>query len=44
MSTLAVIRRETGSTRWMWVAVGYMFGLAYLATFLVYHIAHWLGA
>ena len=38
LSTLAVIRRETGSRRWMWVAVGYMFALAYVASFLTFHI------
>ncbi|SFJ39761.1 ferrous iron transporter B [Celeribacter neptunius] len=38
LSTLAVIRRETGSARWMWIAVGYMFALAYVASFAAYHI------
>ncbi|MCA0994194.1 ferrous iron transporter B [Alloyangia pacifica] len=37
LSTLAVIRRETGSARWMWVSIGYMFGLAYAASFIAYH-------
>jgi hypothetical protein len=31
-STLAVIRRETGSTKWMVVTFGYMFALAYVAS------------
>ncbi|MCA0918801.1 ferrous iron transporter B [Pseudooceanicola nanhaiensis] len=43
LSTLAVIRRETGSARWMWIAVGYMFGLAYAASFLAYHLVQSLG-
>ena len=30
-STLAVIRRETGSWKWMWVTFGYMLALAYAA-------------
>ena len=42
--TLAVIRRETGGWKWMWVAVGYMLALAYLAAFVTYHLAVALGA
>jgi len=38
-STLAVIRRETGSTRMMVAAFCYMLVLAYAVSFLVYHIA-----
>jgi ferrous iron transport protein B len=38
-STLAVIRRETGSTKWMVVTFLYMFALAYLASLLTYNIA-----
>ncbi len=43
LSTLAVIRRETGSARWMWIAVGYMFALAYGAAFVTYRIASAFG-
>ncbi|MDE1939011.1 MAG: ferrous iron transporter B, partial [Alphaproteobacteria bacterium] len=43
-STLAVIRRETGSWKWMAVTFGYMFVLAYVAAFATYHIAVALGA
>ncbi|HEY6942625.1 ferrous iron transporter B, partial [Dokdonella sp.] len=39
MSTLAVIRRETNSWRNVWIAAGYLFGLAYLASFVTYQIA-----
>lgn len=39
LSTLAVIRRETGSLRWMLVALGYMFALAYGAAYLVHALA-----
>ena len=39
MSTLAVIRRETNSWRNVWIATGYLFGLAYLASFATYQIA-----
>ena len=43
-STLAVIRRETASWTWMWVTFGYMFALAYAASFATYNIAVALGA
>jgi ferrous iron transport protein B len=43
-STLAVIRRETGGWRWMWVTFAYMLTLAYLAAFATYHVAVALGA
>jgi ferrous iron transport protein B len=43
-STLAVIRRETASWTWMWVTFGYMFVLAYAASFATYNIAVALGA
>ena len=44
ISTLAVIRREAGSAKWMWVALVYMFALAYLASLVTYQIAAALGA
>ena len=43
-STLAVIRRETGSWKWMAVTFGYMLALAYIASFITYNIAVALGA
>ncbi len=43
-STLAVIKRETGSWKWMAVTFGYMMTLAYAAAFATYHIAVALGA
>jgi ferrous iron transport protein B len=43
-STLAVIRRETGSWKWMAVTFGYMFALAYAASFATYNIAVAFGA
>ena len=39
MSTLAVIRRETNSWRNVAIAAGYLFGLAYLASFITYQLA-----
>ena len=43
-STLAVIRRETGSWKWMLVTFGYMLALAYVAALATYQIAVALGA
>jgi ferrous iron transport protein B len=43
-STLAVIRRETGSWKWMAITFGYMFALAYAASLVTYNIAFALGA
>ncbi len=43
-STLAVIKRETGGWRWMAITFGYMLTLAYLASFITYHVAVALGA
>jgi ferrous iron transport protein B len=43
-STLAVIRRETGSWKWMAVTFGYMLALAYVASLATYNIAVALGA
>jgi ferrous iron transport protein B len=43
-STLAVIKRETGSWRWMAVTFIYMFALAYVASLITYNVAVALGA
>jgi ferrous iron transport protein B len=39
MSTLSVVRRETNSMRYPLLMAGYMFALAYAASFLTYRIA-----
>ena len=39
LSTLAVIRRETNSWKYVAITAGYLFGLAYLAAFVTYQIA-----
>ena len=39
LSTLSVVRRETGSVRYAFLMAGYMFALAYTASFLTFHIA-----
>jgi len=43
-STLAVIKRETGSWRWMVITFAYMLTLAYLASLITYNVAVALGA
>jgi ferrous iron transport protein B len=43
-STLAVIRRETGSWKWMAVTFGYMLALAYVGSLITYNVARKLGA
>ena len=43
-STLAVIRRETGSWKWMAVTFAYMLALAYIASFITFHVAVAMGA
>jgi len=43
-STLATIRRETGSFRWMAITFTYMMVLAYAAAFVTWHAAVALGA
>lgn len=40
ISTLAVIRRETNSRKWMWVAFAYLTALAYIAAGITYHTAN----
>ena len=39
LSTLSVVRRETNSIRYPLIMAGYMFALAYVASFLTYRIA-----
>jgi ferrous iron transport protein B len=43
-STLAVIRRETGSWKWMALTFAYMLALAYVGSLITYNIACALGA
>ena len=43
MSTLAIMRRETGTWRWPAFAFGYLLALAYGASFATYRIAVALG-
>ncbi|GAC1621967.1 MAG: ferrous iron transporter B [Nevskia sp.] len=43
LSTLAVIRRETGSWRTVGITAGYLFGLAYLGSLITYQLARALA-
>jgi ferrous iron transport protein B len=43
ISTVAVVRRETGGWKWPLFQIGYMSGLAWVVTFLVWHIGRALG-
>jgi ferrous iron transport protein B len=43
MSTVAIVRRESGGWRWPLFMVAYMTVLAYTATFLVYQIGSLMG-
>jgi ferrous iron transport protein B len=43
LSTLAVVRRETNSWKYPLAMAGYLFGLAYVAAFLTFHITRLLG-
>jgi ferrous iron transport protein B len=42
MSTLATVRRETGSWRYPLIMAAYQFGLAYLGALITYRVALWL--
>ena len=43
LSTLAVVKRETGGWRYPLIMAGYLFGLAYLAAFVTYRLALLFG-
>lgn len=42
LSTLATVKRETGSWRYPLIMAGYLFALAYAASFVTYNVAVWL--
>ncbi len=44
LSTFVVVKRETGSWKQMWIMGGYLFGLAYLASLITYHLTNFLTA
>ena len=43
VATLAAVRRETGGMKIPLIMVGYLFGLAYLASYITYHVAKLWG-
>ena len=43
LSTLSVVRRETNSWRYPLLMAGYLFALAYVGSFITYHVAVALG-
>jgi ferrous iron transport protein B len=43
LSTLATIRRETNSWKYVGISAGYLFALAYIASMLTYQVARALG-
>jgi ferrous iron transport protein B len=43
LSTLATVKRETNSWRYPLIMMGYLFGMAYVASFITYHVARWVG-
>jgi ferrous iron transport protein B len=44
LSTLATVKRETGGWTMPLIMAGYLFALAYTASFITYRLALWLGA
>ena len=42
MSTIAVVRRETGGWKWPVAQFSYMLLLAYVGSFVTFHIVNWL--
>ena len=44
LATLAVVKRETNSWRYPLIMAAYLFGLAYVASFITYRTALWLGS
>jgi ferrous iron transport protein B len=42
LSTLATVKRETNSWRYPLIMMGYLFAMAYAASFFTYHLARWL--
>jgi ferrous iron transport protein B len=44
LSTLATVKRETNSWRYPLIMAGYLFGMAWIASFATYRIALAFGA
>jgi ferrous iron transport protein B len=41
LSTLATVKRETNSWRYPLIMMSYLFAMAYVASFITYHVARW---
>jgi ferrous iron transport protein B len=39
LSTIAAVKRETATWRYPLIMLGYLFALAYIASFITYHVA-----
>jgi ferrous iron transport protein B len=44
IATLATVKRETGAWRHVAIMAGYLFGLAYAASWVAYRVALFFGA
>ena len=42
ISTLAAVKRETGGYKYPLIILSYLFGLAYLASYVTFHVSSWL--
>jgi ferrous iron transport protein B len=43
LSTLATVKRETNSWRYPAIMAGYLFGMAYVAAFITFHVTEWFS-
>ncbi len=43
VSTMAIVKRETGSWGWMWFQLGFMTGTAYLLSLVIFQVGSALG-
>lgn len=43
LATIAVIKKESGSAKWMWMSIGISLVIAYLLTFVIYQAGLLLG-
>ena len=42
-AAIGAIRREMGSAKWTWIAIGYQCGFAYLISLLIYQLGTWIA-
>ncbi|WP_138493339.1 ferrous iron transport protein B [Paenibacillus pinistramenti] len=43
LATVAVIKKETSSTKWTWFSVGYALVIAYILALVIYQGGKWMG-